>query len=152
MRKNLLPHKAMARQSKIWIFIILTFIILGTIFFLSSNKKLSQIEKNSIPQEIKKVEQEKFASIQVLDKIYKSPIGEKDTVYDLMKSLQNNKENNFTFTYKEYPGMGIFINGINNVEGSPGKYWIYYVNGEEASVSVSKNIIKEGDVITWKQE
>ena len=48
--------------------------------------------------------------------------------------------------------MGSFVTGINNNKGSPGKYWIYYVNDKKASVGVSNYILKEGDIINWKQE
>jgi hypothetical protein len=91
-------------------------------------------------------------SLNVLDKNYKISIQKGATVYEVMKNLQEQKENNFTFVYKEYSGLGIFIEGINEVKGEPGKYWIYYVNDIEASVSVSKFKLKDGDVISWKQE
>jgi hypothetical protein len=69
-----------------------------------------------------------------------------------MNNLQNNKENNFSFETKEYPSLGIFVEGINGINETPGKYWIYYVNGKEASIGISKYILKSGDVIFWKQE
>src|SRR3989339_1604942 len=89
--------------------------------------------------------EEKFVLLDVLGQDYKVAIKEGDTVYNVMNNLQNQKEKNFTFKYKEYPSLGIFVDEINGVKGSPGKYWIYYVNDKEASVGVSKNISKEGD-------
>ena len=48
--------------------------------------------------------------------------------------------------------MGSFITEINGIKGLPGKYWIYYVNDKLASVGVSKYVLKEGDIINWKNE
>jgi hypothetical protein len=75
-------------------------------------------------------------------------------VFEVMQKVQkeSSKENNFSFKYKEYPSLGIFIDEINEVGGDSGKYWIYYINGKEASVGVSKNIIKSGDIISWEQK
>ena len=69
-----------------------------------------------------------------------------------MQNLENDTASGFTFKYKEYPSMGIFVEEINGVRGSQGKYWIYYVNDKEAEVGISKNIVKDGDIISWKQE
>ena len=69
-----------------------------------------------------------------------------------MTNLQNNKVNNFTFNYKEYSGLGIFIDEINGVKGGQGGYWIYYINNKEANVGVSNYILKDGDSVLWKQE
>ncbi|MFA6999639.1 MAG: DUF4430 domain-containing protein [Candidatus Paceibacterota bacterium] len=91
-------------------------------------------------------------SLIVLDKKYETEIKEGGTVYDAMRSIESVKENNFSFKIKEYVGLGIFVEGINGVMGELGKYWIYYVNDKEASVSVSKYVLKSGDIINWKRE
>ena len=59
---------------------------------------------------------------------------------------------NFSFKTKEYPGLGYFVEEINGVGGGQGKYWIYYVNGKEASVGIKDYVVKEGDIISWKHE
>jgi len=91
-------------------------------------------------------------SLSVLDKNYSFVIEDGNTVYEAMKNLQNNKENNFSFEYKEYPSLGVFVEKINGVKGESGKYWIYYVNDKQAQVGVSKYVLKEGDIISWRQE
>jgi hypothetical protein len=45
--------------------------------------------------------------------------------------------------------MGIFIEEINGIRGD-NKYWIYSVNGIEASVGVSRFRLKSGDIISWE--
>lgn len=91
-------------------------------------------------------------SLVVLDKKYETEIKEGSTVYDAMKSIESVKDNNFSFKTKEYPSLGIFVDGINGIMGKSGQYWIYYVNDKEASVSVSKYNINNGDIISWKYE
>ena len=95
---------------------------------------------------------QKFVSIKVDKNIYTTPIDENDSVYDAMKKVRDDKSNNFSFTTKEYPSIGYFISEINNIKGSVGHYWIYYVNDIMASVGVSEYMLQPGDIITWKQE
>jgi hypothetical protein len=91
-------------------------------------------------------------TLNVLGKTYNTKLKEGETAYGAMTGIQSNKENNFSFRIKEYPSLGIFVEEINDINGTPGKYWIYYINGKEASIGISKYILKSGDVISWKQE
>jgi len=91
-------------------------------------------------------------TLNVLDKTYKASIKEGATLYDAMNNIQSVKENNFAFSGKEYPSLGFFVKEINGVKDGSGKYWLYYVNGKEASVGASVYVLKEGDIISWKQE
>jgi hypothetical protein len=93
-------------------------------------------------------------SLIVLDKKYEIEIKENSTVFEVMKKIKadNVASNLFNFNYKENAGMGSFITGINGKDGSPGKYWIYYVNDKKAAIGVSNYKLKEGDIISWKQE
>ncbi len=95
---------------------------------------------------------DEFVALRVLDKEYRTSFIEGDSVYKTMEKIRDNEKNNFSFISKEYSGLGIFIDEINGVAGESGKYWIYYVNEKEAGVSVSKYLLKSGDIITWKQE
>jgi len=93
-------------------------------------------------------------SLIVSDKKYETKIKEGSTVFEAMKKIEeeSTSDNLFSFKYTEHSGLGSFITEINEIKGTPGKYWIYYVNNEKASVGVSKYIMKEGDIINWKQE
>lgn len=115
---------------------------------------VEESKKETVPQIVVKPLSEEGLKVflTVLGKTYSTEIKEGGTVYDLMKELQNKKENNFIFKYKEYPSLGVFIEEINGIKGGNGKYWIYYVNDTEASVGVSKYVLREGDSILWKQE
>lgn len=104
-------------------------------------KNIDKVDKNT--ESIK---------IEIGDKSYKVKIVPNSTVYDAMKKLGEDKSSGFTFHSKEYSSLGNFVDSINGVPGTPGKYWLYYLNGKKASTGVSKNKIKSGDVVTWKQE
>lgn len=95
---------------------------------------------------------EKKVILEVLGNTYTIEIKDNDSVLSAMNILDNDNKYNFNFGYKKYPSLGIFIDEINGIKGGSGGYWIYYVNGKEASVGVSNYILKEGDSILWKQE
>ena len=93
------------------------------------------------------------ATVVVSGRSYDAYISEGKNIYDFMNTLANNaKDNNFTFHAQEYKGMGYFVDMINGVYGSPGAYWVYYINDKKASVGISQYIVKEGDIIRWAQE
>lgn len=72
------------------------------------------------------------------------------TVYDAMKVLQ--QKNKILFEGKEYMGLGFFVTSVNSLKNGNGKYLMYYINGQEASVGVSSYVLQEGDIIEWKLE
>lgn len=59
-----------------------------------------------------------------------------------------------TFSGREYPGMGFFVQEINKKgkNARDGKYWVYSINGKKAIVGVSLYMIKPQDVISWNYE
>ena len=72
------------------------------------------------------------------------------TVFDLLKN--KTEEVNVVLKTKTYD-MGIFVEAIENKEnGSEGKYWLYYVNGEMPMVSTDKYLLKAGDKVEFKFE
>ncbi len=72
------------------------------------------------------------------------------TAFDLLKNKA--EESNLVLKTKTYD-IGIMIEAIGEKEnGQDGKYWLYYVNGEMASVSADKKEIKSGDKIEFKFE
>ncbi len=92
-------------------------------------------------------------ALNVLGKNYDIEIKEGSSVIDVMKKLEEESINNlFSFKYSDNYSLGSFVTEINGAKGTPGKYWIYYVNGKLASVGVSNYILKDGDIINWNQE
>lgn len=89
-------------------------------------------------------------SFSVGDRSFKEKLKEGSTAYDLMEKLRNSGLISFTADY--YEGIGNFITSIDGVEndGRQGKYWTYYVNGEEAVVGASTYVLKRDDSVTWR--
>jgi hypothetical protein len=58
----------------------------------------------------------------------------------------------FTFTDKNYPGMGELIESINGISNTSANDWFVYVNGKESTTGASNIIIHSGDVISWRYE
>jgi hypothetical protein len=46
--------------------------------------------------------------------------------------------------------FGDMVVSINGVAGNGPKYWIFYVNGKEASVGAGSYVTKSGDVLEWR--
>lgn len=92
--------------------------------------------------------------LEVSDKKYETEVKEGSSVFEAMEKIKNDSvmDNSFDFKYKETPGLGNFITEINGMKGAPGKYWIYYINNEKATIGASKFILKQGDIIRWNQE
>ncbi|MCX6754502.1 MAG: DUF4430 domain-containing protein [Candidatus Nomurabacteria bacterium] len=93
-------------------------------------------------------------SLIVSDNKYNTEIKENTSVFEAMKQIENESgiNNSFSFKYIDNASLGSFITEINGIKGIPGKYWIYYINGKLASVGVSNQVLKEGDIINWNQE
>lgn len=72
------------------------------------------------------------------------------TFYDALVWAKN--EGRIEFSGKNYPGLGFFVTDIGTLHAGGGRYLLYYVNGEEATVGVSSYELKGGDVVEWKLE
>ena len=86
------------------------------------------------------------------DAKYEVLVPQGSTVYDLMDKAS--KEYGFSFSGKNFPGIGFFIEEIKGVrqDTRKGLYWVYSINGKKAEVGVSNYILKPHDVITWNYE
>jgi Domain of unknown function (DUF4430) len=93
--------------------------------------------------------EEKLAMLLVEGTPYTISAGEEVILEEEMMRLKE-RNSRFTFTQKEYPGLGQFVESIGGKKSAGGEYWIFYVNGKESSTGVSTTIIHEGDVIEWK--
>ena len=146
------------RKNKSYIYIILIALCILGSYFIFANSKNSKLSPTPGVGEMKsetviqKDAAENEVTLLVQNKTYTIEIKAGNTVYDAMTTLEDTKGINFAFHAKEYSSLGNFVDEINGIKGTPSKYWIYYINGKEASVGVSKYVLKSGDVISWKQE
>lgn len=83
---------------------------------------------------------------------YEAWVSEGTTALELMKFLQDSR--GFSFKGKQFPGLGFFVEEINGLVQNPKErtYWIYYINGETASVGASQYIVQPNDIIEWRYE
>ncbi|KKQ27271.1 MAG: hypothetical protein US42_C0011G0009 [Candidatus Magasanikbacteria bacterium GW2011_GWC2_37_14] len=91
-------------------------------------------------------------TLKVNDEEYKIELQDKMTVYGLMQALSASSIKPFIFTTIEYPGLGQFVDSINDLKNDRqnGKYWIYYLNGQPAQIGISNYLLKSNDLIEWK--
>lgn len=72
------------------------------------------------------------------------------TAFDLLET--KTKEMGLSLKIKTYD-FGIMIESIGDKEnGTGGKYWLYYVDGEMPMVSADKQDLKAGDKVEFKFE
>ena len=90
------------------------------------------------------------ATLKVDDKTYLLNITQNETAISAMRALAS--ADTFTFTGREYPGLGFFVDSINEKKSGGGNYWVFYVNGVSASMGVSATLLQAGDIIEWKYE
>lgn len=104
-------------------------------------EKLSETEKNTI-------------LIKINNQEYSFNIKEKETLLDVMRLLTADSRQPFTFSGKDYPGMGFFVEEINGQKNDSSKnlFWVYYINGRSAEKGISLYEPKPNDSIEWKLE
>lgn len=91
-----------------------------------------------------------LALLKVDGTFYTIPAGPGETVIAAMDALA--ALGGFTYTSKDFPGLGVFVDSINGKKGGGGMYWILYVNGEAAAKGAGLIEMHEGDIIEWKYE
>lgn len=57
-----------------------------------------------------------------------------------------------TQTQTEDSSFGEYVVSINGKDGGGQKYWLFYVNGQPATVGASDYITKNNDTIEWRLE
>jgi|GEM_PF-2986286 len=83
---------------------------------------------------------------------YTVPVYKAGTVLEVMRAYQTAQRGTFSFSGKEYVGLGFFVETINGRAAGGGKYWILYVNGKSSNLGVSQALVSPGDRIEWRYE
>ncbi len=136
---------------------VLSIVLVGGIFLIQNLANLQKIGQSSIEdKESQKVQvgitvnlELDFGNgnIKAFDDI---KLEEGKTVFDLLKKVT--QENNLEFSFKEYPGLGVFVESIDGISNDAkiNKWWQYWVNGEYAQAGASIYKFKNSDLIEWK--
>lgn len=71
-------------------------------------------------------------------------------VLDAMDSLA--ADGKISFSGREFPGLGFFVEEINGTRNANGRHWMLYVNGAFSDKGASQARVERGDVIEWRYE
>ena len=72
------------------------------------------------------------------------------SVLDVMHTLA--AEGSFSFSGRDFPGLGFFVEEMNGRKNMDGYYWILYVNGTPSQTGASQTMLSDGDTIEWRFE
>ncbi|MBP9759995.1 MAG: DUF4430 domain-containing protein [Candidatus Pacebacteria bacterium] len=81
---------------------------------------------------------------------YRVPVYTEGTVLSAMEAYRDTGV--FTFSGRDFPGIGFFIDTVQGRKATDTHFWILYVNGRTSNVGVSQARVKQGDVVEWKYE
>ncbi len=136
---------------------VLSIVLVGGIFLIQNLANLQKIGQSSIKNEENQKVQAGITvnlkldfgdgNIKAFDDI---KLEEGKTVFDLLKKVT--QENNLEFSFKEYPGLGVFVESIDGISNDAkiNTWWQYWVNGEYAQTGASIYKLKNNDLIEWK--
>lgn len=81
---------------------------------------------------------------------YEADVPENSTALTLLQTVAEREGIKIDITGK---GAQSFVNAIGDkVGGTDNKYWLYYVNGDWATVGAGAYFLKKEDTIEWKFE
>lgn len=72
-----------------------------------------------------------------------------ETALDIL--IRASLRENFTVDTTRYD-FGVMVDAIENIGGEENRYWLYYVNGEAATVGADAYKVKPGDIIEFRYE
>ncbi len=81
---------------------------------------------------------------------YETGARPQDFLIDVMRSLASTTD--FSFSGKDFAGLGYFVDEINGKKSTRDYFWILYVNGKGSAIGVSQISVLPGDVYEWKYE
>lgn len=94
--------------------------------------------------------QKTSATISVEGLSYSTKIQSKTSVLQAMRALS--LSSHFTFTGREFPALGFFVESINGKKNAHGYYWIFYLNNKKSATGVLQTSLNAGDSVLWKYE
>ena len=72
------------------------------------------------------------------------------TVLEAMNTLS--ADGSLSFSGRDFPGLGFFVEAINGKKSENGYYWILHINGKKSDLGASSAHLKAGDVVEWQYE
>jgi hypothetical protein len=88
------------------------------------------------------------ATLKVGSTTYPLILHSDETVIEAMRELS--AAGDLAFTGRQFPGLGFFVDSLNGIQNTGGKYWVFYLNGVSSTEGASSVVLKKGDVVEWK--
>lgn len=124
--------------------------IVGILMIMGVVAVGAEIIEESKPQQSRQQTYSAYLTVPELYTYERISVAVDSTALDLLRqiNIQNPK---LKLVTKDYVGMGTLVEGmVGKDNGTDGKYWTYYVNGEMAQVGAGNYVIKDNDQIEWK--
>jgi hypothetical protein len=111
-----------------------------------------EVSEKPIKNRIKSVSNQKetVSMVPVVSRDSHTFLAQKDGT--VLEAMVLEDASGFTFTTKNYPALGVFVESINGKENRDGKYWILYLNGATSTLGASSARVSPGDRVEWRYE
>lgn len=80
-------------------------------------------------------------------KKFETEADKSDSVFNLLRTVV--AKENIELGVKEYD-FGTLVEKIGDLQNTPDKSWIYFVNGASGDVAADQKIFNAGDTVEWK--
>lgn len=128
------------------ILFLLTALMLGAAFFFYTQSEEANIREQigaSDPGEsARSAPQEPLREYQI-------PVSG-NTVLSSMEALAASGE--FSFSGREYPGLGLFVEEIGGLKSADGFYWTLFVDGILSEQGASSARVSQDSVVEWRYQ
>jgi len=68
-----------------------------------------------------------------------------------MKVFQDT-DSDFSFSGRDFPGLGFFVDSIGGKKSAKGFYWTLFINNNLSETGVSSTNVMPGDTILWRYQ
>jgi len=79
---------------------------------------------------------------------YVIPVLTEGAALDAMHAFAD--ASNFSFSGRNFPGLGFFIEEIGGHKNADGNYWFLYINDESSQKGASQTKVSPGDIVEWR--
>ncbi len=78
------------------------------------------------------------------------PVLKQEMVTDAMQAYASSSA--FTYSGKEYPSLGFFVESINGKNNAGGYYWTLYIDGTLSELGASSARVAPGQSVEWRYQ
>ena len=131
------------KRSYLWAGIITILVLVGGIWW---QQHVTGTDQQAFEEQSAQV------TVDIDGQQYAVVVPDGSTALDVMNQAQ--RDDDLTYSGKEYEGLGYLVETINGQTNntSDNVYWTLYMNNEVANVGVNDLIVHTGDAIGWKYE